>query len=221
MSFERENTKTAFLDVDGTLISGTSLERQLIRRLLSEGLMSPMNLIRFTAVAMTGALTGGTDALKKTKAYYRGLEVDELERFIPSFFDSWIEPRLRPAMLEEIERLRKDGFALVLLSGTTMPLLRELGRRLGIDTLIGSELEEEDGTYTGRSVGIHPYGEGKLDALEAYGALDGRDLTAAAAYGDSWQDRFLLERVGEPVAVAPDLRLRSLAKKRGWRILPA
>lgn len=220
MKRDMENSKTAFLDVDGTLVSGTSLERQLIRRLLVTGVMAPANLIRLAAESMAGIMSGGLDALKKTKTYYRGLRVRDLERFIPPFFDSWIEPRLRPSMLREIERLRQNGFRLVLLSGTTMPLLRELGRRLGVDILIGSELEEVAGTYTGRCVGIHPYGRGKLTALEAHGEVNGSDLTGATAYGDSWQDRFLLDRVGEPVAVEPDRRLRSLAMKRGWRILP-
>jgi phosphoserine phosphatase len=44
------------------------------------------------------------------------------------------------------------------------------------------------------------------------------DLAASSFYSDSISDLPLLERVGHPVAVNPDPRLRRLAKKRGWPI---
>ena len=42
------------------------------------------------------------------------------------------------------------------------------------------------------------------------------DLAASYFYTDSISDLPLVERVGHPVAVNPDLRLRRLARKRGW-----
>ena len=38
-------------------------------------------------------------------------------------------------------------------------------------------------------------------------------------YSDSFTDLPMLERVGQPRVVAPDPRLRRVARKRGWPIL--
>ena len=37
-------------------------------------------------------------------------------------------------------------------------------------------------------------------------------------YSDSIYDLPLLEAVGKPVAVNPDFRLRSIARRRGWQV---
>jgi phosphoserine phosphatase len=44
-------------------------------------------------------------------------------------------------------------------------------------------------------------------------------LSASYFYTDSITDLPLLERVGHPVAVNPDPRLRRLARKRCWPIV--
>ena len=43
-------------------------------------------------------------------------------------------------------------------------------------------------------------------------------LEEATFYSDSYTDLPLLERVGEPVVVNPDPRLRREAARRGWRV---
>ena len=54
--------------------------------------------------------------------------------------------------------------------------------------------------------------------LERFAAEHGVDLAASFFYTDSVSDLPLLERVGQPVAVNPDPRLRRLARRRGWPI---
>ena len=44
------------------------------------------------------------------------------------------------------------------------------------------------------------------------------DLARSAFYSDSYNDLPMLERVGTPVAVNPDQRLRRHARRAGWRI---
>jgi hypothetical protein len=44
----------------------------------------------------------------------------------------------------------------------------------------------------------------------------GLDLAHSYGYGDSLNDVPLLETVGNPVAINPDMRLRRYAKRRGW-----
>jgi hypothetical protein len=56
---------------------------------------------------------------------------------------------------------------------------------------------------------------GKVYWAERYAAEKGVDLSRSYFYTDSYTDLPLLLRVGHPVAVNPDLRLRRLARRRG------
>ena len=51
-----------------------------------------------------------------------------------------------------------------------------------------------------------------------YAALHGLDLAETVAYADSTSDLPMLEAVGFPVAVNPEMRLAALARKRGWLV---
>jgi HAD superfamily hydrolase (TIGR01490 family) len=211
--------KSAFVDVDGTLITGTTCERQLLHHLFTSGRISWTGLSFFIISSLPSLLSGRLDALRSNKLYWRGLKEKDMESTLPELYEKRLECRLLGAMIEELDRLRAEGITLVLVSGTPVPLLEELGKRLGIDVLVGTRLEVKRGTYTGRVDGIHPYGRRKLQALDEAGLLDRFDLGQSTAYGNSWPDRFLLERVGFPVVVRPDNRLAALARQRGWRIL--
>jgi phosphoserine phosphatase len=62
------------------------------------------------------------------------------------------------------------------------------------------------------------YGEGKVERAALLARQQGFRLEESTFYSDSFTDLPLLERVREPVAVNPDLRLSRIAQKRGWRV---
>ena len=45
------------------------------------------------------------------------------------------------------------------------------------------------------------------------------DWSASYAYGDSFTDHYMLEMVGNPVAVYPEPKLYALAKEKNWEVL--
>ena len=51
-----------------------------------------------------------------------------------------------------------------------------------------------------------------------FAETNGLDLREAVAYADSTSDLPMLEAVGFPVAVNPETRLATLARKRGWLV---
>jgi len=59
------------------------------------------------------------------------------------------------------------------------------------------------------------FGRGKVRVAEAFARAHDVDLSASWFYTDSYSDLPMLERVGHPVAVNPDLRLRRRARARG------
>jgi putative phosphoserine phosphatase/1-acylglycerol-3-phosphate O-acyltransferase len=62
------------------------------------------------------------------------------------------------------------------------------------------------------------WGRGKLQAVRAWASTHDVDLAESWAYSDSFFDVPLLEAVGHPVAVNPDLRLQGVAFVRRWPV---
>src|SRR5262249_51808803 len=96
---------------------------------------------------------------------------------------------------------------------------RPLARRLEIEHLVSSvyELDSEQ-RFTGKPSLPLCLGDGKVTRAEQLAKQCGFHLRDAVFYTDSVSDLPLLSRVGEPVAVNPDPRLRRIAERRGWRI---
>ena len=89
---------------------------------------------------------------------------------------------------------------------------------LDLDGLLCNRFVVHDGRFTGELVNPLCYGAGKVDHAEQEVAASGMRLEDCAFYTDSMSDLPLLERVGRPVPVHPDPRLRREALRRGWEI---
>jgi phosphoserine phosphatase len=75
-----------------------------------------------------------------------------------------------------------------------------------------------DGTLTGQLTDVPPTGETRAQILADYCEAEGLRLDESVAYADSTSDLPMLEAVGFPVAVNPETRLATLARKRGWLV---
>lgn len=206
----------AVFDVDWTILPGTSAERLFVRMLWRDGHLGLRGLARM----LVGFLKylPDTTAARAERAYLRGRSVAEMEAVALACWQGRILPRLSPAALTAIERHRRQGHAIVLLTGAPNILMQPLAMHLKADACLCSRLEQDGGRYTGRTVPPYPYGPAKRAVLERYAAEHGLDLAASWAYADSLTDLAVLERVGHPVVVNPDIRLRRLASRRGWPV---
>ena len=153
-------------------------------------------------------------------------EPQPLERIRSRFLDEVIEPNLRREAFDLIGTHRRRGHELVLVTGTNAFVTEPIAARLDLHHLLAVRPERIDGRFTGRYLGHHTYGRGKVLALQRF--LRGRGssieaLSASAFYTDSINDLPLLERIaavgGNPVATNPDPQLRELAVRRGWSLL--
>jgi HAD superfamily hydrolase (TIGR01490 family) len=141
--------------------------------------------------------------------------IDECE----GWFRSHVLPHVADEGRRAVERHRDAGDLVAIVTGATPYVARPLGRELGIAHVVSSELEvDARGVFTGKSIDPLCYGEGKVTRAEKLAREHGFELSKAVFYTDSLTDLPLLERVGEPIAVNPDPRLKRLARKRGWRI---
>lgn len=117
-----------------------------------------------------------------------------------------------------VDRHRENGDLVAIVTGATPYVAQPLARELGIDHVVATHLEVVDGAFTGRIEPPFNYGAGKVIRVEKLASEHGFSPEDATFYSDSITDLPLLERVGTPIAVNPDARLRRVAQKRGWKI---
>lgn len=148
-----------------------------------------------------------------------GRSPDTLAAWHREFMASKIEPIMLPRASELIDRHRRRGHDLLIVTATNQFITRPIATALGIDELIASEGEVVDGRYTGEPRGIPAYREGKVLRLNHWLAEKGITLEGAYCYSDSHNDLPLLELVDHPVAVDPDPLLQARAEAEGWPVI--
>ncbi len=111
------------------------------------------------------------------------------------------------------------GDQVVILSAALEPVVRAVGRELGVATWVGAACEISRGHYSGRIDGPIPHANEKTRVAAGFMARAGVLAKDCWAYGDHDTDLPLLRWVGHPVAVNPRPRLLAAAQKAGWPIL--
>ncbi len=202
----------AVFDVDGTLIAGASLERTFISFLVRNRELRPAELARFIGGTLEGI------PWVANKSYLRGKDRQRLSNLAQVCLEEEIEPRLLPAALARLRWHQASGHEVALLSGTLDLLLAPLADMLGVRAASGTNLETASQQLTGRIVGGHPFGEGKVERLRELRRRFEFEPQNSFAYANQYSDRHVLEKVGNPVAANPDRELHQLAIARGWMI---
>jgi len=202
----------AIFDVDQTLVQGYT-ERLFFRYLVRHRLLSVPR-----ALAYLGQVARRPRVRFQDKSYLEGLQMEEVVRLARRCYREEIAPRVSAAALACVLEHQGQGHAIALLSGSLSVLLAPLKEELGADYLIATELQGENGRFTGAIAGLHPRGPNKLWLLQELSRIHGFDLSQAYAYGDHIQDSYLFCSIGHPVAVNPSWRLKLKARKHRWPI---
>lgn len=144
----------------------------------------------------------------------------------PRRIPRWPVPRFLEDGLERLAWHAMQGHAIVIVSGTLEPLASAAAGALetelashGIATAIracATRLEERDSRWTGRISAEAMFAKAKARAVLALAEGMSLDLSQCWAYGDSAQDRWMLEAVGNAAVVNPTTKLARIARKRGW-----
>jgi len=122
-----------------------------------------------------------------------------------------------PAGMARVRAHRALGHRTVLITGA-LDFVVEPMRPLFDEVVCASLGEDAEGRFTGRLEKLPPTGEARALVLAEYADAQGLDLGEAVAYADSASDLQLLECVGFPVAVNPETKLATIARRRGWHV---
>jgi HAD superfamily hydrolase (TIGR01490 family) len=240
---EEKNTGVAaFFDLDGTLISLPSLEMRFFSLLRYRRLLGIRNYLAWIAEAARLLPRGINQILHANKMYLRGVRADGGTDIPVCLFPgdqaaetgkSRRQARMPvPLFPEAIERVvwhAERGHLLVIVSGTLEPLAQRAANAMeaelearGLHSAIrvcATRLEVKNGAWTGRIVGEAMSNEAKARAIRRIADAEDLDLRRCFAYGDSANDRWMLEAVGKPAAVNPSNDLARIARRNEWAVL--
>ena len=146
----------------------------------------------------------------------------QLDDWHNEFMTKKIMPQIAPGAYKLINEHMLGGDLCIIITATNRFVTEPIARILGINNLIATDPDQEDGEFTGRVSGTPCFREGKITRLEDW--MDEHNLTWLSFleswfYSDSLNDIPLLKKVTNPVAVDPDSTLEKYAKENNWPII--
>ena len=156
------------------------------------------------------------DFLRHFYRRYAGASVARLQADSWELFSDLLLEKAFPEGLRRVREHRRLGHRTMLLTGALDFVVEPLVPLF--DDVVSAHLHERDGRLTGELTAVPPTGEARALLLAEYAAGLGLDLSDAVAYADSASDLPMLESVGYPVAVNPEPKLATVARRRGWHI---
>lgn len=210
----------AFFDMDKTILSESSglLLMHYLRR-SGQMPLGRMMFILWLAVQYKLAIMDYASATARLMPTIMGQGEAETWAMCRRWFDEMVAPCVTAPAVRRMEEHRRAGHVVAILSASTVYAVKLLADYLGLgENFLCTHLEVQDGQFTGRVVEPSCFGANKVYWANRFAAQHGTDLEHAYFYTDSYSDLALMELVGYPVAVNPDVRLRRLARRRGWPV---
>jgi putative phosphoserine phosphatase/1-acylglycerol-3-phosphate O-acyltransferase len=209
----------AFFDLDQTLLAGFSAT-SFVRERFARGGITRRELSTTFYGALSFALgrTGFSDLMTVTTAAYGGLEESALEEVGEEVFVKHLAKQIYPEARALVQAHQAAGHTVAIITSATRYQADPVARDLGIEHVLCTELEVEEGVFTGEVIRPTCYGEGKAIAGQELAAREGLDLEESYFYTDSHEDLPLLEVVGRPRPLNPNRQLSQIAKERQWPV---
>lgn len=213
--------KLAIFDLDNTLIAGDS------------------DALWGEFITEHGYIDGDLYAKKHDQFYVDyvqgSLDIDEFLRFqlkllgdhdaktLHEWRDNYMQEKIAPLILnkakEKIAEHKLAGHTLLIITATNEFLTQPIADELGIQHLIACGVEMINGEYTGKTVGVPSFAEGKITRLHQWLEETQQSITESWFYSDSRNDIPLLSEVNHPIAVDADEVLTEHAQQQGWEII--
>ena len=158
----------AIFDFDGTIISGYSAIA-FIREQMRRGDVSAREFLEL-ASAMTNFGLGNlgfSGMMAITTQFMRGIEEQAYVELGEDLFTKQIARLVYPESRALINAHRAKGHTIAIISSATPYQVEPAAADLGIENVLCTQLEVEDGLFTGNVVRPTCFGQGKVDAAEA------------------------------------------------------
>jgi len=209
----------ALFDFDGTIISGYSAVT-FFQEQIKRGQLSPRDFVELLSVmgSFGIGILGFPALMLAASQFLRGVREDSYASFGEDVFKSHIARQIYPETRALVEAHLRKGHTVAIISSATPYQVAPAARDLDIEHVLCTELQVEEGMFTGGVVRPICFGSGKVIAAESLARNYKIDLDRSFFYSDSTDDIELLERVGNPRPLNPSNRLLAIAEERGWPV---
>lgn len=182
--------KIAFFDFDGTITTKDTLleviKHQKGRALFYTGFLLNMP----TLVGLKLKLVSNQKAKERMlRHFFRGMEISSFQNACDRFIDEALPAMIRLDAIEEIQKLKAEGFEVVVVSASPANWIKKWADANGIG-LIATNLQYTEGTITGYIDGINNNAEEKVARIKA--AYNLAEYDEIYCYGDSSGDKPML-----------------------------
>ncbi len=212
--------RLALFDMDRTLVrkdTATLLTRY--RRETGQSSVLDTARVGVWVLQYTLGIADAERIATKVLADYRGVAESQLVLDGVACFEAYVREHISGRARDTVREHRDAGDFIAIVTSATRYTAEPVARELGVESVACSELEvDAAGLLTGKHLAPLCYGAGKIHRVAGLLRDSGLSLEDAVFYSDSITDLPLLEKVGTPVVVNPDLRLRRVARRRRWRI---
>lgn len=215
--------EAAFFDVDNTILRGSSSflfgKAAFKRKFFSRRDFWNFAWHQARFIARGESAKTMNEIKDRALGLIAGHRVEELSVLTDEVYDDYISPKLWPETVRLAQEHVKNGREVWLITATPVEIAEVIAQRLGFTGGLGTVVERKDGILTGKLVGKPLHGKAKYKAMKQLAKERNISLKRSYAYSDSHNDLPMLTHVGHPVAINPDLILRTHAKAAGWKIL--
>lgn len=215
-----ERPLVAIFDLDGTLVRGDTYLAFLIQFWRSHPARWWRGPFLASYVGAYGLKLRGNTWLKTSflRDVLAGTSRDELADFAQRFIDRWVEPRLQPGGLAELQKCRGEAAKICIASASFDFYVQRIAARLGVEHVVctRSAWDDRDRLRAELPEG-NCHGQGKLNLVQAWLGPQ-RSHVRVCAYSDDSSDLPLLRWADSAVAVNPRAKLRQAAAEHGIAI---
>lgn len=215
------NKRFAVFDIDGTLYRW-QLFHDLVEELAVSGTLPATHYETLSLV--WNQWRGGELKWRNYEDTVVELLIDFLPRISPSAFDAASDKvvaqsghRVHHFPRALLRDLKRQGYAIIAISGSQQELLDKFCARHGFDLAIGAVYERKGDSFTGRVIRQTIGRKHQLlqELIQEYDL----DTRGSVAIGDSDGDGRILSLVDRPIAFNPSDGLFMQAKKERWQIV--
>ena len=146
-------------------------------------------------------------------------EPGQLLEWRAQFIRDIITPILLAPAQQLVDKHKARGDTLMVITATNRFITEPIVKLYGIEHLLATTPEIQQGRYTGGFVGVPCFQAGKVSLLTEWLANSHETLSGSWFYSDSHNDLPLLKLVDHPVAVDPDEKLTAYAQEAQWPII--
>jgi len=209
----------AIFDFDGTIIAGYSAI-VFIKEQLRRGEFSTRDFIDIMSAMTSFGLgnLGFSGMMVVNAQLMRGTEEQTYIDLGEELYVKQISRLIYPESRALVDAHLAKGHTVGVISSATPYQVEPAARDMGIDHVLCTYLEVEDGKFTGGVVRPTCFGEGKVTAAEQLAKQYKADLDKSFFYSDSHDDLQLLERVGHPKVLNPNTKLDRIARHNRWPV---